>query len=249
MNLSCIVNDCELVSNREQVPRKSDKVVEIGASESSSNEEKSIVIKTKEVSAKVKSVNSCESPVVSNVNREEIDHESPATDKSMSFDTTTSSILDFLRKHSEGEVCESPSCESSESSIMKFNSTTSSYLENIDEYMVETAKLKDETEKIQWMSYSLENVWSVNDIMDKLWLYVNGNWKFESNMSQKLSEKLGFDVVKRLWLAMKSDDDLVNKVAGIKRKAELSPAKLGCENSPISRESVKPASPNLDQIV
>ena len=46
----------------------------------------------------------------------------------------------------------------------------------------------------------------MNDVIYEMWLYVNGEWRFENNMRAKLSEKLGFDVVESVWLAMKNPE-------------------------------------------
>ena len=55
---------------------------------------------------------------------------------------------------------------------------------------------------------------------------MKGEVGIEPNVRFKLSKMYGFDVMKRVWLSLKdSDDPLSNSVCGLKRKAELSPAK------------------------
>ena len=66
-----------------------------------------------------------------------------------------------------------------------------------------------------------------NDLIDQIWLESFGEWRFESNMKLKLSEKFEFDVVKSVWTAMKDPEEMLNGIRGIKRKADLSPAKTG----------------------
>ena len=91
----------------------------------------------------------------------------------------------------QAEWCESDSQVSecvNEQSPEKFNSTTSSFLDIIEEMSSNLAKAKSDDEKIQWLSWNMSNTMSVNDIIDELWLYVNGEWKFENDMRAKLSE-------------------------------------------------------------
>ena len=84
-------------------------------------------------------------------------------------------------------------------SIVEINSTTKSFLEHIDSYVAETLKSKEESDIIQWLSWNLEKAWSLNYVIDELWPFVNGNWNFEKNMSQKLTKKFGFEVARKVW--------------------------------------------------
>ena len=152
----------------------------------------------------------------------------------------------------QAEWCESNSqksdCES-EASPVKFNSTTSSLLETFDMISENLAKTQSDDEKTQWLSWNISNATSVNDVIDQLWLFVNGELKFEKNMRSKLSEKLGFDAVKSVWLSMKNPEKLdCNKMYGLKRLPELSPAKPRlekCENGQI----MTPTSPDLEGLI
>ena len=80
------------------------------------------------------------------------------------FDEPTNSLTVNL----EQSVNEKSDCESSEWSIVGFNSTESSFLENVDNYVLETMKIKEEIDIIQWLAYSLPKAWSVNYVIHQL---------------------------------------------------------------------------------
>ena len=72
----------------------------------------------------------------------------------------------------------------------------------------------------------------MKDVVDQLWLLTRGEWNFENSMSEKLSAFYGFDIVKDLWLAMKNNENKsVNRIHGLKRKAEFYPARPAKESS------------------
>ena len=90
----------------------------------------------------------------------------------------------------------------------------------------------------------------MNDIVDKLWLFVNGTWSFESNMVRKSNDIFGFEVARKVWLVMKNSEDVSSlKMSGLIRRAEFSPARPSCVK-PCENEDLEAQNKSgVDQIV
>ena len=158
--------------------------------------------------------------------------------KNDSFDTTTSSFLDNVNEFSSTKCVNlendgrSSSVSSCESNSVRFNSTMCSFLENIDQYTAEVLKFKEESEIVDWfmLSESLVHARSVNDLIDGLWVELFGEWKFVNKMCEKIEQTCGFDLVNAIGFNSKNPTSKsCLKLKGLKREAELSPAKpLDC---------------------
>ena len=90
----------------------------------------------------------------------------------------------------------------------------------------------------------------MNDIVDKLWLFVNGTWSFESNMVRKSNDRFGFEVARKVWLVMKNSEDVSSlKMSGLKRRAEFGPARPSCVKTCENEDLEAQNKSGVDQIV
>ena len=137
------------------------------------------------------------------------------------FESTSSSFLDIVN---------SCAVEPKEANVnvngVEFNSTTSSFMVNVNQFTKEeeVARLVDRVIK----SHCEQEIHNVNELIDLVWAEAKCESGFVENMVRGIEQKFGCDVVKKVW-DMLHDVEVCNShnVKGVKRKCEfVNPASL-----------------------